>query len=154
MAPPVRPEPVPPAWRGAFQAFPAHAPPRILVAEDDRDMRQLIAEAMRKDGYAVVEAETGGRLLVLLAHQIADVEGPDLVDLVISDVRMPVCTGSQILEQMRSANWRTPFILMTAFGDASVRTHTERLGGLLFDKPFDIDDLRAAVTFLLRRSAG
>jgi DNA-binding response OmpR family regulator len=119
------------------------------VAEDDHDMRELIAETMRKDGYDVVEAESGGRLLVLLAHQIADVRGPDLVDLVISDVRMPICTGSQILEQLRSANWKTPFILMTAFGDAGVRTHVERLGGLLFDKPFDLDDLRAAVTFLL-----
>jgi DNA-binding response OmpR family regulator len=87
---------------------------------------------------------------VLLAHQIADARGPDLVDLVISDVRMPICTGSHILEQLRSANWKTPFILMTAFGDAGVRTQVERLGGVFFDKPFDLDDLRAAVTFLLR----
>jgi DNA-binding response OmpR family regulator len=154
LPPPVeRPDAIPPAWRGAFQAVAAHTPPRILVAEDDGDMRQIIVETMRKDGYSVVEAETGGRLLVLLAHQIAAVEGPDLVDLVISDVRMPICTGSQILEQMRTAHWRTPFILMTAFGDASVRAHTERLGGLFFDKPFDIDDLRAAVMFLLRRES-
>ena len=149
MDPPVAAVPV--AWQGAFKAAPTHAPPRILVAEDDRDMRELIVETMRKDGYSVVEAESGGRLLVLLAHQIADAEGPDLVDLVISDVRMPVCSGTQILEQLRSANWRTPFILMTAFGDAGIRTHAESLGGLFFDKPFDIDDLRSAVRFLLRQ---
>jgi two-component system response regulator AtoC len=149
VSPPEPAAPVPAAWRAACKAVPAHTPPRILIAEDDHDMRELIAETMRKDGYEVVEAETGGRLLVLLAHQIADARGPDLVDLVISDVRMPICTGSQILEQLRSANWKTPFILMTAFGDAGVRTHVERLGGVFFDKPFDVDDLRAAVTFLL-----
>jgi DNA-binding response OmpR family regulator len=144
-----RPETVPVSWHAAYQAVPVHAPPRILVAEDDRCMRQLIAEAMRSDGFEVLEAETGGRLLVLLAHQIADDPGPDLVDLVISDVRMPVCSGTQILEQMRSANWRTPVILMTAFSDRQVRAHTQRLGGILFDKPFELEDLRTAVTFLL-----
>lgn len=141
--------------RAALRASPVHSPPRILLAEDDDDMRQLIAETMRKDGYEVIEADTGGRLLVLLAKQMTGLAGlgtPDLVDLVISDVRMPVCSGSEILEQMRSANRKTPFILMTAFGDAAVREHTERLGGVLFDKPFALDDLKMAVTFLLKQN--
>ncbi len=141
--------------RAALRASPAHSPPRILLAEDDDDMRQLIAETMRKAGYEVVEAETGGRLLVLLAHQIAGDAGfgtADLFDLVISDVRMPVCSGTQILEQLRSAQRKTPFILMTAFGDAAVREHTERLGGVLFDKPFALDELKTAVKFLLKQN--
>jgi DNA-binding response OmpR family regulator len=73
------------------------------------------------------------------------------VDLLISDVRMPTCTGMQILEQLRAAHWQTPVILMTAFGDAATRQHAKALGAVLFDKPFDIDDLRTAVACLLRR---
>ncbi len=137
---------------GALRAVPTHTPPRILLAEDDPDMRSLIAETMRRDGYEVIEAETGGTLLLLLAGQDAGLGAPDLVDLVISDVRMPVCSGSQILEKLRSANSKTPVILMTAFGDAAVREHTERLGAVLFDKPFAIAEVRAAVTFLLKQS--
>jgi DNA-binding response OmpR family regulator len=143
---------MPQACKGAYRALATHAPPRVLVADDDAVLRELIVTAMREDGYDVVEAETGGKLLVLLARQIARPQGPDLVDLVVSDVRMPVCTGSQILEQMRTASWRTPFVLMTAFGDSGLRARTERLGGVLFDKPFEMNDLRAAVRYLLRRA--
>jgi DNA-binding response OmpR family regulator len=129
-----------------------HDPPRVLVAEDDDEMRRLVVEALRKDGYDVVAVNDGGRLLVALAHGFVDREGADLADLVVSDVRMPVCTGMQILEQLRAAHWHVPVILMTAFGDAATREHARTLGALLFDKPFDLDDLRTAVASLLRRT--
>ena len=109
-------------------------------------------EALRKDGYDVVAVNDGGRLLVALAHGFVDHEGVNLADLVVSDVRMPVCTGMQILEQLRAARWHVPVILMTAFGDAATREHARTLGALLFDKPFDLDDLRTAVASLLRRT--
>jgi len=44
-------------------------------------------------------------------------------------------------------------ILMTAFGDDATRAHAARLGALLFDKPFDLDDLRTAAMSLLQRTA-
>jgi DNA-binding response OmpR family regulator len=139
-------------WRAALSGPPVHDPPRVMVAEDDPEMRRLVAETLRKDGYEVITVSDGGRLLVTLAHELADDGGADLVDLLVSDVRMPICTGVQILEQVRAARWRLPVILMTAFGDVGTRNHVNSLGAVLFDKPFDLDDLRTAVACLLRRA--
>jgi DNA-binding response OmpR family regulator len=122
------------------------------VAEDDADMRRLVTEALRKDGYDVRALSDGGRLLVTLAHEYVNKGGIDLVDLLVSDIRMPVCTGMQILEQLRAAHWKVPVILMTAFGDAGTRVHARSLGAVVFDKPFDLDDLRTAAASLLRRT--
>jgi DNA-binding response OmpR family regulator len=129
---------------------PVHSPPRILVAEDDPEMRRLVAEALRKDGYDVAEASDGGRLLVEVTALYQHPERQP--DLIISDVRMPVCTGIAILEQMRRAHWTMPVILMTAFGDDETRTRADKLGAILFDKPFALDDLRTAVLNVLPRS--
>ncbi|MGH7293806.1 MAG: response regulator transcription factor [Polyangiaceae bacterium] len=138
-------------WRDALVAPPVHAPPRVLVAEDDPDMRHLVVEALRKDGYIVSEASDGGRMLVSLAREYDASTGTQAPDLVVSDIRMPVCSGIQILEQLRAARWHVPVILMTAFGDTATRERAQSLGAVLFDKPFDIDDLRTAVANLLRR---
>lgn len=139
-------------WRAALAAIPVHSPPRILVAEDNDDMRKLVSDALRDDGYDVRTVADGGRLLVTLAHQYLDGNGVELFDLVVSDVRMPICDGMQILEQLRAAQWRIPVILMTAFGDERTRDRARSLGALLFDKPFDLDDLRTAVACLLKRN--
>jgi DNA-binding response OmpR family regulator len=141
-----------PPWRAALTAAPVHDPPRILVAEDDDEMRRLVVEALRGDGYDVIAVPDGGRLLVTLAHEMVGRDGDELADLLVSDVRMPVCSGMQIVEQLRASRWRMPVILMTAFGDDSARAQADRLSALLFDKPFDLDDLRTAVASLLRRA--
>ena len=62
---------------------------------------------------------------------------------------MPVCSGLQILEALRQAHWRTPVILMTAFGDEATRKRAAALAAVLFDKPFELDDLRATVKTML-----
>jgi DNA-binding response OmpR family regulator len=123
--------------------------PVVLVAEDELQMRALVTETLRKDGYDVRPVADGGRLLVSLARRYAGDVLWRVVDLVVSDIRMPICTGLQILEQMRAAHWRTPVILMTAFGDDATRSRARSLGALLFDKPFALDDLRTAAARLL-----
>jgi DNA-binding response OmpR family regulator len=122
---------------------------RILLAEDDAQMRRLVADALREDGHEVVETSDGGRLLVEVAARLKAGEGAESLDLIISDVRMPICTGLQILAALREAHWPTPVILMTAFGDAATRRHAESLAALLLDKPFAMDDLRIAVANML-----
>jgi DNA-binding response OmpR family regulator len=139
-------------WRRALDAPPVHSPPRVLVAEDDADMRHLVVETLRKDGYIVTEATDGGRLLVSLAREFWIMGAGEVTDLVVSDIRMPVCSGIQLLEQLRAAHWRVPVILMTAFGDDATRRRATSLGAVLFDKPFDLDDLRTAAAALLRRA--
>jgi two-component system OmpR family response regulator len=121
----------------------------VLVAEDDADMRRLVVEVLVADGCVVEQVPDGGRLLVELSQQIPrDLEA---IDLIVSDIRMPVTSGLEILEALRAAHCWTPVILMTAFGDDATRAHAEMLGALLFDKPFDLDDLRTAVMNLLHR---
>ncbi len=114
-------------------------------------MRHIVADAFREDGYDVVELADGGRLLADIAARIKDGADGDAVDLVVSDIRMPNCTGLQMLEVLRQAHCYTPVILMTAFGDRATRKHAEDLLAVLFDKPFELDDLRTAVANLLPR---
>jgi CheY-like chemotaxis protein len=130
---------------------PRTRPFRILVAEDDFEMRRVVADALRDDGHEVVELADGGRFLVDIAARLKAGTDADSADLIVSDIRMPVCTGLQILEVLRQARWRTPVILMTAFGDDATRRQAESLTAILFDKPFDLDDLRTAVANLLPR---
>jgi DNA-binding response OmpR family regulator len=125
------------------------SPPRILLAEDDLEMRRVVAHALRKDGYEVVEASDGGRLLVEMTATYLHPEYQP--DLLVSDIRMPVCTGLAILESLRKVHWTIPVILMTAFGDDETRARADRFGAVLFDKPFAIDDLRTAVVNMLPR---
>jgi DNA-binding response OmpR family regulator len=134
------------ARRGTAHANATAMPARIFVAEDDPEMLRLIVEALRGDGHDVEHASDGGRLLVELARARPEERA---IDLVVSDIRMPTCTGMQILEALRAAHRKVPVILMTAFGDDDTRNRAERLGAVLFDKPFVLGDLRAAVTKLL-----
>lgn len=112
-------------------------------------MRELVATALCRDGYDVSEVPDGGRLLTRIAGTYLTGPAELAYDLVISDIRMPVCDGLKMLEGLRKAEWSTPVILMTAFGDASTHSRAEALGAALFDKPFDIDDLRTAVLNLV-----
>jgi CheY-like chemotaxis protein len=122
---------------------------RVLVAEDDVQMRGIVADALRDDGYDVVELADGGRLLVDIAARMKAEDAAESVDLIVSDIRMPICTGLQILEVLRRSHWRTPVILMTAFGDDATRRLAESFMAVLLDKPFDLEDLRSAVAHLL-----
>jgi CheY-like chemotaxis protein len=142
-----------PPWR-ASATCPVEArsvPFRILLAEDDDEMRSMVADALRGDGHDVVELADGGRLLVDIAARLKTGAADDSLDLIVSDIRMPVCSGLQILTALRDARWHTPVILMTAFGDDATRRQAESLSAVLFDKPFDLDDLRTAVANLLPR---
>jgi DNA-binding response OmpR family regulator len=122
---------------------------RVLVAEDDPEMRRLVADALRKDGYEIVEEPDGGRLLVRIAAIYSFDRTSDPFDLIVSDVRMPVCSGLDILQGLRDAHWKTPVVLMTAFGDDETRARASKLGASLFDKPFTMQALRAKVRELL-----
>jgi DNA-binding response OmpR family regulator len=138
-----------PAWRCATDMARSNNPPRILVAEDDVEVRCLVAAALREDGYEVVEALDGGRLLVQVAAAYGRHGRKVACDVIVSDIRMPVCSGLEVLEGLRKAQCTTPVILMTAFGDEATREYVTSLRAVLFDKPFDVDDLRTAVMNLL-----
>jgi len=116
----------------------------ILVAEDDTEMRKLLYDELRADGHAVSTRCDGSEMLEALSGVS---KAPILVpDVIIMDVRMPGYSGLHILAALRAAEWSTPVILITAFGDARVHEEGARLGATMFlDKPLDIDGLRAAL---------
>jgi CheY-like chemotaxis protein len=123
---------------------------RILVAEDDLAMRRLMAAALRTAGHRVIEASDGVDVLDRMESTIwADRQ--DAIGLIVSDMAMPALSGLDVLAALRSAEVRTPFILITAFGDDLVRAEAKALGAsAVLDKPLDIEQLRSAVDAALR----
>ena len=127
--------------------FAAHHGPHVLVAEDDWDMRELIVASLRADGYDVTAAGDLDRL----GESVGVDTGPDAVALIVTDNRMPGCTGLELLTALRAARWKTPVILITAFGSAETHRHAASLGATaVLDKPFPLDQLRALVRDTVR----
>lgn len=113
-------------------------PPRILLVDDDPEMRSFLEEILSEEGYEVVSAEDGFNLLDRIGDTLLTSEP---FDLVLSDVRMPGCTGLEALEALREEDWSTPVLFMTAFGSKRTHREAERLGAELIDKPFELDQL-------------
>ncbi|HEY5242340.1 MAG TPA: response regulator [Polyangiaceae bacterium] len=127
------------------QLRPPERPERtVLVADDDEDLRALVCETLRADGYHVIEAHDGAELLEQLRGGLdGTVERPDVV---VTDVLMPKLSGLGVLDALRRAQWNVPVILMTVMGDGSVHTLARRLGAVsVLRKPLDIEVLRKAV---------
>lgn len=121
-------------------------PFRVLLAEDDNELRRLLATCLRNDGFEVIEASDCGYLIYCLSFSEADYPDHVLPDIIVSDNRMPGMTGLEALEGLRKADWATPFILITAFGDEATHAEALRLGAAaVFDKPFDVRELRRSV---------
>lgn len=123
----------------------------ILLAEDDTEMRALLALSLRKIGYNVTECRDGVGLLTYLgAFLLPDKSEHEHVDLIISDIRMPGFTGMELLEGAPKNEGFPPMILITAFGDEETHAQAKEFGAAaMFDKPFDMDDLLAKVRELL-----
>jgi two-component system, response regulator, stage 0 sporulation protein F len=132
----------------------SETPTRVFLAEDDAEMRSMIASALRRDGHFVLEARDGPGLLLELGHAYwGDVPDPTPT-VVISDLKMPGRDGLTILRGLRQYAWCPAFILITGFGDEAVHREAADLGAhAVFDKPFDLDELRAAVPRLARLSS-
>lgn len=112
---------------------------RVLLAEDDGEMRRLLASALRSDRYDVLEAADGKELIDQLCDAIVD-NHP--VDCIVTDVRMPKLTGIEALRFIKNAGLGMPVIVITAFGDHATHIEAWMLGAAaVLDKPFDIEDL-------------
>jgi DNA-binding response OmpR family regulator len=126
------------------------SPPRILVAEDDDEMRLLLAWSLRWEGYDVVQCQDGMQLLDALSTSIVEGETERLA-LVISDIRMPGISGLEILRGLQLSNKFPPMVLITAFGDEETHAEADRLGAAaMFDKPFAIEALMVKVREILK----
>jgi CheY-like chemotaxis protein len=122
---------------------------RVLLAEDDESARRALAKSLRGLELEVVEVVDGGRLLVAIAAHYKGERHPEDVDLVITDVRMPVCSGLDVFRGIRAAHWKTPVIIMTAYETKEVRDVVATLGAVLLHKPLDLDVFESTVMRLL-----
>jgi len=126
----------------AVQAPPAPASarrqPRILVVDDERSMRELLAIVLRREGYEVVLAENGRGALDVLER--------DPVDLLISDIQMPDMSGVDVLRAAKKADQDVLAIMITAFASTETAVEAMRLGACDYlTKPFDVDLLKMKV---------
>jgi two-component system response regulator MprA len=119
-------------------------PARVLVADDDRAIRDSLARALTLEGYAVVTAQDGAEAL----EQV----GATAPDALILDVMMPGIDGLTVARVLRAQGEGVPIMMLTA------RTETsDRVAGLdagaddYLAKPFELDELLARVRALLRR---
>ena len=123
------------------QAHSVKVLPRILIAEDDDEMRRLLAQALCAAGYEVIQCRDGMDFMRHLESFILDKTRLDF-RLIISDILMPGLTGLEILEDLHDYKGFPPMILITAFGDESTHRKAKQLGAAaMLDKPFEIDDL-------------
>jgi DNA-binding NtrC family response regulator len=122
---------------------------RVLVAEDDREMRRLLVSTLRRERCEVIEVGTGSQLWEIISSAEFGTRPDASVDLIISDVRMPGKSGLEVLSVLHASHRATPVILITGFGDIETHAEAQRLGALaVFNKPFDLDDLRTIVVHL------
>ncbi len=116
---------------------------KILIVDDEAEMRAALTEALIREGLEPSTAENG-------KEAIGQFKNLDF-DLVISDVKMPKMTGHELLSQIKKISSQTPVIMMTAFGtiDNAVELMKEGAFDYLL-KPFSVDILVSAVKRALK----
>jgi len=119
---------------------------RILVAEDDRAVREFIRRALELQGHAVTAVEDGGRALEALDL--------DEYDLLLSDIVMPRLDGITLAEQVSHDRPALPIVLIAGNNAARTRGRAASPAWRLISKPFDRLAICAAVADALRGEGG
>ncbi len=119
---------------------------RVLVAEDDRAVRESVERALSFEGYEVLTAPDGSEAIQRVLN--------DKPDVVVLDVMMPHVDGLEVARRLRAVGVRTPILMVTARVEVS-----DRVAGLdagaddYLVKPFALPELLARLRALLRRSS-
>ncbi len=111
--------------------------PRILVVDDEPDLRGMVRLILELQGYEVVEAHHGAAALQRI--------GEERVDLLVTDVMMPVMSGSELVDRLRDdpAHAAIPIVVLSA------SPHSVERADHVMRKPFAPDELRQVVRALL-----
>jgi two-component system response regulator PilR (NtrC family) len=119
-------------------------PARILVVDDERSMRDLLAITLRQAGYEVVQADGG-------EHAVEVLRTGDF-DLVITDLRMRKVDGLAVLRAAREHSPGTVMLVMTAYASTETAVEAMKLGAYDYlTKPFKLDEIRLTVEKALER---
>lgn len=117
---------------------------RVLLADDEPALREVIQEMLAIDGHKVLAVSNGAEALELFTR--------DSFDLVITDFEMPVMKGSELAVRIKRTSPKTPVLMITSY-DRSMSSAENPVDAIL-DKPFTLDDLRAAILRLASRNGG
>ena len=118
---------------------------RILIVEDDRDLRFVIRMILERGGYEVAEARNGSAAVEAI--------GADPPDLIIADLAMPVMSGVELVDQLR-ANPATVSIPIVLLSGGQVDSATSQRVDAVVAKPFEPDHLAACIESALHADRG
>ena len=118
---------------------------KVLIAEDDRELRQLFAHVLTRNSYTVTGVSNGQEALDAMEN--------DYFDLIISDIMMPVMDGYELVRQLREVGNTTPVLMITA-KDAFDDMQKGFLSGVddYMVKPINVNEMVLRVGALLRRA--
>jgi DNA-binding NtrC family response regulator len=112
--------------------------PAILVVDDDEVMRQTLSDVLKKRGYEVSTAETGGQTLSSIREQ--------LFDLILLDIRLPDMDGLDVLRRVKETESDLMVIVMTAYSDVHTAVTAMKSGAYDYiDKPFELEELKILI---------
>lgn len=117
---------------------------RVLVVDDEPDVRELLCEEIDLLGYSTISAASGRQALEKLASEA--------VDVVVSDVRMPDGDGLFLLKELR-AKFRIPVILISGFTDLTPASGFDLGAVAVLAKPYDHKKLALALEEAMHRKA-
>ena len=118
---------------------------KILIAEDDRELRQLFSHVLTRNGYRVTGVSNGQEAL--------DAMDTDFYDMIISDIMMPVVDGYELVRQLREVGNTTPILMITArdaFDDMRLGFQSGVDDYMV--KPINVNEMVLRVQALLRRA--
>lgn len=119
--------------------------PRILVVDDEPNIRLLVDQALGVEGYEVLTAVDGEHALKKFTCGV--------FDLVLLDLKMPGLNGMEALRRVKKRKPGQPVIVMTAFATVETAASAMRLGAVDYlQKPFTPEEIRAIVKSVLTRS--
>lgn len=137
---------------GTGPAGPGQAPIRVLLAEDDHDIREALVAVLEAEGCDVQSAVNGSELLERLGSWLLKEGAEPPADIIITDVRMPVFTGLSIVDGLRAYGWPLPVIIISAFADDEMRMKVDGIrSAVLMEKPLDMERLKPTMLRLIGR---
>lgn len=110
----------------------------LLIVDDEPDLRDVLAYVLADSVKTVQMASNGKEALPIIKT--------GKIDVVLSDINMPEMNGLELLAEVRRQGLDTPFVFLTAYGDAEKRAEAQRLGASDFlEKPFKKPHVIAAM---------
>jgi two-component system response regulator PilR (NtrC family) len=119
---------------------------RVLVADDEPSMRQLLGLLLESEGYVVLKAADGREALETFRENSGE------IDIIIQDLKMPGVDGVSLLRQFKDEAPEVPVVVITAFSTWDSAVEAMRLGAYDYiRKPFDTDTIRLVVSRAIER---